>query len=223
MWVVSVTSVPVKCFWIEDTGRARIGIRRYRSSEADPGPDCPREGGKWKYHGAITFIGEGPIRKVADPKDGWLHYERPDFEYPDHDDPRWPAACECGYVFTAEDAWQNWDDVIYRRTDTGEEFPLRDAPAGAMWNAWWMPEGFARGPDGMHLNVKCPGGGDWQIDGRASNCTLPDDSVHRCWIRHGQPPEITVDKDGVTCAAGAGSIVAGDYHGFIRDGSFTPG
>ncbi len=30
-----------------------------------------------------------------------------------------------------------------------------------------------------------------------------------------------VDKNGLTCAAGAGSIQAGDYHGFLRDGEFT--
>lgn len=50
---------------------------------------------------------------------------------------------------------------------------------------------------------------------------MPDDAEHRCWIRHGEPPLITVDKNGLTCAAGAGSIQCRDYHGFLRDGSFT--
>ena len=88
-----------------------------------------------------------------------------------------------------------------------------------MWNAWWMP--YTKGPDGLCLVVKCPGGHEWMIDGRASNCTLPDDDEHHCWIRHGEPPRITVDKNGVTCNAGAGSIQAGTYHGFLIDGVFT--
>jgi hypothetical protein len=56
------------------------------------------------------------------------------------------------------------------------------------------------------------------IDSRASNCTLPNDREHKCWIRHGTPPDLTVDKNGKTCAAGAGSIQLGNYHGFLRNG-----
>jgi hypothetical protein len=83
-----------------------------------------------------------------------------------------------------------------------------------------------KGPDGRCLVVVCPNGCEWMIDGPASNCTMPQDrgpfsSSHRCWVRHGEPPNITVDKAGRTCAAGAGSIQAGDYHGFLRDGAFT--
>jgi hypothetical protein len=44
---------------------------------------------------------------------------------------------------------------------------------------------------------------------------------HKCWVRHGEPPNHTVDKRGNTCGAGAGSILSGSYHGFLRDGSFT--
>lgn len=32
---------------------------------------------------------------------------------------------------------------------------------------------------------------------------------------------ITVDKNGTTCAAGAGSISAGPYHGFLRNGQLV--
>ena len=116
-------------------------------------------------------------------------------------------------------------DRIYRRTDTGEEMTLSEATPGAMWYADWMLElGHDEwvGPDGHSLVVKCPNGTDWAIDSRASNCTLPNDSKHKCWIRHGTPPNITVDKNGLTCAAGAGSIQAGDYHGFLRAGQFDP-
>jgi hypothetical protein len=77
--------------------------------------------------------------------------------------------------------------------------------------------------DGDHLVVVCPNGYTWDIDSRASNCTMPYDYNHRCWVRHGDPPKITVDKNGVTCAAGAGSILAGDYHGFLQNGILTAG
>ena len=72
-----------------------------------------------------------------------------------------------------------------------------------------------------HLLVVCPSGQSWDIDSRASNCTMPDDRTHRCWVRHGEPPNLTVDKAGKTCAAGAGSIIAGSYHGFLRNGELT--
>ena len=77
--------------------------------------------------------------------------------------------------------------------------------------------------DGPHLVVILPNGQPWNIDSRASNCTLPYDYEHRCWVRHGEPPNITVDKNGLTCAAGAGSIMAGDYHGFLQNGALTTG
>jgi hypothetical protein len=75
--------------------------------------------------------------------------------------------------------------------------------------------------DGRHLHAVLPNGHPWDIDSRASNCTLPEDTVHRCWVRTGDPPAITVGKGGNTCGAGAGSISAGDYHGFLTDGAFT--
>lgn len=56
-------------------------------------------------------------------------------------------------------------------------------------------------------------------DARASNCTMPDDKIHKCWVRHGTfGGELHVDKNGVTCAAVAGSIICGAYHGFLHHG-----
>ena len=77
--------------------------------------------------------------------------------------------------------------------------------------------------DGKHLHVVLPNGHHWDVDGRASNCTLPNDTTHRCWVRHGEPPNVTVDKAGQTCQAGAGTILSGDYHGFLRNGELTAG
>lgn len=75
--------------------------------------------------------------------------------------------------------------------------------------------------DGKHLQVVLPNGNTWDIDGRANNCTMPDEKTHRCWVRHGEPPNVHVDKNGYTCAAGAGSILSGDYHGFLHNGELT--
>ncbi len=118
---------------------------------------------------------------------------------------------------------------VWRRLDTGAEyFSCAQVPPGAMWYADWLlgvdGEPYM-GPDGHSLVVKLPNGNEWMIDGLCANCTDPQDALrggHKCWIRHGTPPRITVDKQGKTCGAGAGSIQCGDYHGFLRNGVFEP-
>lgn len=75
--------------------------------------------------------------------------------------------------------------------------------------------------DKKHLYVRLPCGGAWDTDSRANNCTKPDDKVHRCWVKHTEKgvENMTIDKNGVTCGAGAGSIqIADGWHGFIRQG-----
>lgn len=96
----------------------------------------------------------------------------------------------------------------------------QDLPPGSMYWASWHACSWDN-CDGQHLHVVLPNGDHWDVDGRASNCTMRDDRTHRCWIRHGEPPLITVDKNGHTCSAGAGSILSGDYHGFLRNGVLT--
>lgn len=114
---------------------------------------------------------------------------------------------------------------VWERVDTGERADNLNAfGPGAMWFLTWY-----KGDNGLYcytgtdqppLCVRTPGG-DWVIDSRCSNCTLPDDDVHKCWPRRGEAPNITVDKSfGPTCSAGGGSIITGNgaYHGFLRDG-----
>ena len=94
-------------------------------------------------------------------------------------------------------------------------------PGNIFW-ADYLPDDFYwDNHKGAHLFAILPNGEQWCIDSRASNCGLPDDKLHRCWCRHGEPPEITVDKNGNTCNAGAGSILMGSYHGFLQGGHFT--
>ncbi|HEY3781459.1 MAG TPA: hypothetical protein VGL56_10275 [Fimbriimonadaceae bacterium] len=104
-------------------------------------------------------------------------------------------------------------------TDDADMDKSRMLESGAMWYA---PTGYAsriepHTPDKRILCVKLPNGHTWVIDHKANNCTRKDDYVHRCWVRHGEPPNITVDKNGDTCGCGC-SIQSGDYHGFLRNG-----
>lgn len=202
-------------YWLEATELAQTGLRRY--TRGGTGLTC-QEG----YHSALVLTGQKDA--VFTERDGRriLYLDTP--EPAPHDDPRWPTRCDtCDYVFAEDDQWQDWQDLLYRRSDTGDLVTLRDAPPGASWDAWWLPNSWA-GPDGIHLMVRCPNGHDWHVDGQARNCTRPGEP-HQCWVRHGDPRDchVTVDKAGDTCAAGAGSILAGDYHGFLHDGTLTAG
>jgi len=101
----------------------------------------------------------------------------------------------------------------------GESLTLEQLPIGAIWDATWKRR---KGFDGRAIYVLIPGRYPWFVDGRASNCSKPNDLDHRCWIRHGEPPLLHVDKAGLTCAAGAGSIIAPDgWHGFLSHGYLT--
>lgn len=213
----------VQTFWLEPTDQVAVGLRRYvRKHEG--GWTC-EEG----WHDALVYTGLEPADfQVRDPAGNKVLGPRPMVE----NDPRWPKECRrgCGYKFTDDDHWQMWQELVYRRTDTDElrvlhqtqPSPPEASPAepGACWNAWWMP--FSRGTDGIYLMVRLPDGHDWAVDSQASNCTRPGEP-HKCWIRHGDPRDckVTVDKDGDTCSAGAGSIGTPDWHGFLRDGQLV--
>lgn len=203
-----------ECFFIVPANRTRLSLRRYSHTH-----DCP---GRPGYHNA-----DGPaIDVVPDRIEHGAWTARAPDDWP-HDDPRWPAKCDgCDYRFLDADEWQVFRDPIYVHEPTGAEYSLRDKRAGMMWDAFWMPEAY-RGPDGRCLNVVCPDGREWMIDGPAKNCTEPSDRgaygvAHRCWTRTGEPPVLTVGKGyGKTCGAGGGSIDTGGYHGFLQNGRFT--
>lgn len=212
-------------YWLEPTDECAYGLRRFTYSTGD-GFTC-----ETGHHRALAYTHRGPA--------GWEDRDgRRSLRFaPDvaHSDARWPTTCaHCPYTFTDDDQWQVWQELIYRRPDTGQEYVLHQsapapelgieaAPPGASWDAWWMPSAWRR-LDGVYLMVRCPNGRDWAVDSEASNCTRKGEP-HECWVRHGDPRlcHVTVDKDGNTCAAGAGSILTGDYHGFLRDGVLTEG
>lgn len=190
----------IRCFWMVPHDKDRISLRRYNGNVK-----CSGDAG---YHNGHSYIEEGPAMSVSR---SFKSSKAKAF------DSRWPEKCDqCDYRFIDSDNWQLFTNRIYQRVDTGELYPIREAPVGAMWNADWCSDWW-KGSDGRSIVVKTPGG-DWMIDSHASNCTMPDDEIHKCWVRHGEPPDITVDKDGVTCGAGGGSILCGNYHGFLRGG-----
>lgn len=201
----------IKCFFVEPTGR-KFWRSGSSTSWGRKDIECPVHG---KFHGANSPWSEGDLK---DKTAGSLG----------------PEACDCGYLFKPSERRDGAGCTEFRRTDTGEVLPLglADFPVGAMFYQEWLeydtlpaygeeasgePMHWWRGPDNRILAVMTPGG-LWSIDTRASNCGRPDDNRHRCWVRHGVPPEITVDKAGDTCPAGAGSIQIGSYHGFLRNG-----
>ena len=131
----------------------------------------------------------------------------------------------------------DWEDVvvngkvlgrsktrIYKRLDTGEEilFEHGKLPVGAIWRSECLEEHGKpyTGIDGKSYTVMTPGG-EWNIDSIASNCTKVGDVEHKCWCRHGEAPNFTVNKEGNTCSAGAGSIQIREYHGFLINGELT--
>lgn len=226
----------VKCFWLEPTGQFTIELRSYAVGEIK----CPTSG--YGYHNASVPIAE---RGNVD-KEGYVSLTNLETALlKEKYASVWPKQCSCGYIFTDTDHQQLFTERLYKKSDTGELISLADAPPGAMWDAYWYSEDSEfRGPDGRCLVVKTPSGHEWIIDSRANNCDMPclhcgvpyhrhkhyepgdnhhyeDLRKHKCWIRHGEPPVLTVDKKGVTCGAGAGSIAVPGYHGFLRNGEFT--
>lgn len=230
----------VKAFWLEPIPHTyRFSLRRFVWS-ADS--KCPKDD-RWGHDASVTIGDVGP-EKAPSLVDG--HPVCGD-RWP-HDDPRWPTKCSgCGFAFRDSDEWQFNARQLYLRGDTGAVMTLADAPPGAIWNAYWMVDRMTErgrmewiGPDGRCLVARLPDGHDWMIDSRANNCDSPcsscskpyhahkdaghpyvDARPHKCWVRHGEPPNLHVDKNGVTCGAGAGSILTSKWHGFLHNGHFV--
>jgi len=200
----------IACFLVEPSGKVQVKLRRYSTRANNP---CPN--GLAGYHNALLFLQNEP-EELDEKTQSLLNGMKPR-EPKDH--PGWPTQCSCGYQFQPEDAWDRFIDRIYRRSDTGEEYPRRDIPPGGMWFEPWL-DGLFKAQLEHCITVMTPGG-EWQIDSQARNCTIPEDhrqQRHHCWVITGTPPLITAGKGGITCSAGAGSIQCGAYHGFLREG-----
>lgn len=195
----------VQCFMIERAPMVRESLRRFVWSEKEK---CPGVARGMSYHNAFVPLRDqdwpvesscGDTKSIGAPVIA-------------KDDPRWPKTCAaCAYVFTDDDPWQHQYERYWKRADgTGTElWTMHNVPPGAMWDAWWWPdEHRASRPDGMVLCVQLPNGRYWMIDGPASNGTPGEIG----WTRTGVAPKITATP----------SILAGDYHGWLRDGVLVP-
>lgn len=196
-----MSKIPI--VWFERTDEALFYLRRFRAFDTSAEErKCSDPHG---YCNAMVLFDRA--KRYAPPAK------------PSHADQCWPTVCQgCGRAFGDDDEYQVFSDAIYRDA-SGRELPLRELPAGAVYNASWYPHDM-QGPDGRSLMVVLPGGLTWCIDGEASNCTRRNDHTHKCWVRHGRPEDGTlhVDKRGNTCSAGAGSISVPGYHGFLHHG-----
>jgi hypothetical protein len=223
-----MSAAGVQCFLLEATEQVEVNLRRYASG--CKGPSI------YSFHNALFPIGRqrfGAEMSQYRVNNGPVELS----------DPRWPTKCAaCDYQFKETDEKQYFVEHLYRRADTGEILTLAQAPVGAMWYAEQFNDWYAnmRGPDGRTLIVRTPGG-DWCIDARAKNCDskcqncgvaynvhshqgcgsyVDHNPSHHCWIRHGDVPNVHVDKAGNTCGAGGGSWVSPNesWHGFLHHG-----
>lgn len=103
----------VDLVYLEPTRLSRQYLWRYNNGL------CPHREGDNSYHDARVLIGVGPADQIT----GEV--------YPT-DDPRWPKHCSCGYPFGERDIKQLFADRLYKRSDTGEDVTLSEAPVGAV-------------------------------------------------------------------------------------------
>jgi hypothetical protein len=185
----------------------RVSLRRYW------GEDCPNAGG----HGVRGFHNAmARLRDVLQPPEGSLNVSGG--SPADHPESAWPTRCEhCGAAAPASATRQVFQARLYDSPsgvpEPGDMFLLpcwSKLDDGRCWTWDNCP--------GEHLYVVLPNRQTWDVDSRASNCTRKTDRLHRCWPRTGEPPLVTVAKQGDTCSAGAGSILMSSWHGFLRGG-----
>lgn len=226
----------IPCFLVKPTNWCMLYARRY-SNEFE----C----GEFKtYHNSMVAIGHKPIELTErgyriSPDVPSIPADSPLWEQ---------KCSKCEYVFTEQDPGDPFTDRMYAQAVSEEQdvshvsldsgfptisnpgsaivvpvnwWPRRELPPGAMYREPLYRDMYWANDSEDPLLVITPsssGGHVWNIDSRASNCTLPDERFHRCWVRQGTPPNITVGKNGNTCGAGAGSIAAAGYHGMLENG-----
>lgn len=178
----------IQCFLLTPAEYAKESLRRYNLAEDN---ECL----PMKYHNAVVDLGIVPF-----PHSEFDGSSRDDL---DPNDPRWPQVCSCGYTFKDDDPRQH--NLIRMYQGEGVTLTtLGEAPLGSMWVVDWYEDKW-KGPDGLCLIVKTPGG-DWIVDGPSKN---NDGSMGLPWTRTGRIPNVTATP----------SIhIPGKYHGWLRNG-----
>ena len=198
----------MKTRFVEEVG-TRAWLRVYWDG---PCPNASKQGME-SIHEGMLLLGDSPGL------DDWDHWGKEE----DYPDARWPQECiGCGIpvptrvsrqVFTRRryataSGSPEPGDLFFERRAEGDE-GVGKYPCWAGWTNC----------DGNHLLCVLPSGQKWDCDSRSSNCALPQDTTHRCWVR-GDPRAgpLTVGKGGNTCKAGEGSIQVEGYHAKLTDG-----
>jgi hypothetical protein len=216
----------MKCFYTQPNGRKQIKLRRW-VNDATPGSN------HWHRADVVLVVLDASGVVVENPRAlplDVIELIAADAATVEDVLPLCkdfiPHKCAgCGFNLTEENSsfYRDRNELFNGRLP-GEEFALNNMPPGAIYRLTHLegPNGDPRycGTDGRSFGAICPDGTHWYIDGPCSNCTSPNDKTHKCWVRHGEPPNFTVDKNGHTCSAGAGSIQTPTWHGFLVDGEF---
>lgn len=234
---MALSIAPTRVFWCEPSGRVRRYLRCYQSTDGmqrgvgeradDPALKDPKYCAG--YCNAMRVLDE--VDEEWTEHEGVTHKFRKGYEAKDWPFDAFPTVCErCGRQMDKPERQIFVDEITVVKTGdrAGQTFVRRELPVGAMFNIDYysdIPDWCGR--DGLALNVVTPGG-EWHVDSKANNCTLPEDHEHRCWVRSGDPRTgyVHVDKDSKvqrTCQAGAGSIWINqggprDWHGFLYRG-----
>lgn len=182
----------IKTLYLETIAKVQLSYRRYTT-----GTDCP---GPYKYHNALVPFRTEPLQHPKAIVGTYLDL------MPDMVSGCWPVRCDhCPYMFQPKDHFQLFAERMYHHPKMGQTILRVDRgvmPVGWIYDAYWLREikGYDRGPDGLCLVCMTPGG-EWCIDGPSTNGPG--------WTRTGPPDKLTVTP----------SIVAGPYHGWLRDGT----
>lgn len=216
-------------FFAVDSGRERVYLSAYSDRSR-----CPKSSdGTWcRSAQVLAGVFLGRYSRPAESGRGMYGGSWHPWEFADRE---WPDKCAaCGGPAEHRSVWT--DDVMVRADGGPGEFSKRTPPVGMMWDAFWLPDRYTKvdegpgwvnvGPDGLALCVAVPYQSkdgswrtmEWMPEQRASNCTLKQDGEHHCWVRSGdaRKNQCHVDKNGRTCAAGAGSIVMPGWHSFVH-------
>jgi hypothetical protein len=190
--------MPWKMFLIKPAPFMRRSLRRFFQTSRPDAPKLPEN----HYHDETGVIDE----QLPCPEDtAGRATEKGEYA----NDPRWPKACRCGYVFHEDDHWQVNEERLWHGCPDGKLHLLRDHPPGATWICDWFPKegpnGQWTGPDGNVWAVMMPAGVEWIIYSHASQS-------NQKWQVTGTPPGITVSPS---------ILQVGLYHGFIKDGVIT--
>lgn len=202
-------------FWIERSGTFEETVSAHLFGTADR---CPASPAGTQHCGASLVLKlhtyDGPDSPAFSPLEERMEaYKR-------------LLVCDaCGRPVTTEWSFGAGMSALWRRRD-GAPTDLRKRPedfgVGATWECPWLTVLFENTWDDWPagkapIEILTPGRG-WMPESRASNCTMPNDKRHRCWVLHGEGLGLTANKAGVTCGAGAGSIQCGVWHGWLEGG-----